>query len=305
MTRRDKVFRWLKKDGLGVEIGPSHNPLAPKKEGYKVHIIDHMSREGLVAKYKDHKVNLKNIEDVDFVWKGESYAELIGKRQFYDWIIASHVIEHTPDFIGFLKDCDSLLKDDGVLSLVVPDKRFCFDRFRPITGIARVIDSHLQKNVIHTPGVAAEYFLNVVSKGGHIAWDRHHRADYKFVHTIDHARDAIDQIRTKGSYYDVHAWCFTPHSFRLLIHDLRDLGLTAFKEVGFFETVGCEFFVSLSRAGTGVKLDRLQLLAQIEDELMWERPRTQQVPEPQPWLARMKRNKLVRRAAGIVIPRLR
>jgi hypothetical protein len=34
-------LRWVKKEGWGVEIGPSHCPLAPKAEGYKVHIIDH------------------------------------------------------------------------------------------------------------------------------------------------------------------------------------------------------------------------------------------------------------------------
>jgi len=281
VTRKDKVFHYLDKEGLGLEIGPSINPIAPKKEGYRVHIIDHMSREGLVEKYKDHEVNLKKIEDVDFVWNGQPYAELTGKSKFYDWIIASHVVEHTPDLVGFLNDCESLLKDDGIFSLAVPDKRFCFDRFRPITGIARVIDSHVQKNVIHTPGVAAEYFLNVVSKGGRIAWDQHHRADYKFVHTVDHARAAIDQIRANGVYYDVHAWCFTPHSFRLLMHDLHSLGLTSLKEVGFFETAGCEFFISLSRSGEGVKLDRLQLLEKIEDDLAWERPRNDQVPEHQ------------------------
>jgi hypothetical protein len=30
-TRDEKVFNSIKKEGLGLEIGPSHNPLAPKK----------------------------------------------------------------------------------------------------------------------------------------------------------------------------------------------------------------------------------------------------------------------------------
>ena len=40
------------------------------------------------------------------------------------------MIEHTPDLIAFLADCDAVLKDTGVLSLVIPDKRYSFDRFR-------------------------------------------------------------------------------------------------------------------------------------------------------------------------------
>ena len=79
MNRKEKVLRHINKNGQGVEIGPSHSPVAPKKEGYKVHIIDHMSREQLIAKYKDHHVNLENIEEVDFVWRGDNYWELTGK----------------------------------------------------------------------------------------------------------------------------------------------------------------------------------------------------------------------------------
>lgn len=69
----------------------------------------------MITKYKDHHVNLNNIEEVDFVWRDENYSELTGKSKYYDWIIASHVIEHTPDLIGFLNDCDAILKDEGVI----------------------------------------------------------------------------------------------------------------------------------------------------------------------------------------------
>ena len=33
-------------------------------------------------------------------------------------------------------------------------------------------------------------------------------------------------------YIDHHAWCFVPHSFRLMLHDLHLLGLTELREVG-------------------------------------------------------------------------
>ncbi|MEM6433939.1 MAG: methyltransferase domain-containing protein [Cyanobacteria bacterium P01_D01_bin.115] len=171
MNRKAKILRHIDRSGRGIEIGPSHNPVAPKKDGYQVHIIDHMSREQLIEKYQAHGLDLSQIEAVDFVWQGESYAELTGKTDYYDWIIASHVIEHAPDLISFINSCDEVLKADGVLSLVIPDKRYCFDHYRPITGLAKIIDNHLQKSINHTPGTIAEYFLNVVSQSGQIAWN--------------------------------------------------------------------------------------------------------------------------------------
>lgn len=267
MNREEKILRHINKNGLGIEIGPSHSPIAPKNKEYKVHIIDHMSREQLIAKYKNHGINLNKIEEVDFIWQGESYSELTGKTKYYDWIIASHVIEHTPDLIDFLKNCETILKDDGVISLVIPDKRYCFDHFRPITGISNIIDSYYQKNKINTPGKVAEYYLNVVSKGGSIAWDSNTNGDYKFIHSLENALQGMNFVLNQKEYLDVHAWCFVPSSFRLIIHDLYNLGLIPFQEVEFFPTVGCEFYITLSQMGRGINKSRLEMLDMIESEI--------------------------------------
>jgi len=267
MNRKEKMLRHINSKGQGMEIGPSYNPVAPKKEGFSVHIVDYTDRAGLIAKYTGHPVNLGNIEDVDFVWNGESYAQLTGHKKYYDWIIASHVIEHTPDLIGFLNDCDAVLKDDGVISLAVPDKRYCFDHFRPLTGISKIIDSHLLKNTIHTPGTAVEYYLNAVKKGESIGWRGLYTGAFSFAHSLEDARQVMQIIQQTGQYVDMHAWCFVPHSFRVLIQDLFDLGFIPFQEVDFFDTKGLEFFVTLGRKGKGTSLSRLKMLKKIEQEL--------------------------------------
>jgi len=66
---------------------------------------------------------------------------------------------------------------------------------------------------------------------------------------------------------DLHSWCFTPNSFRLIINDLNLLGLISFKEIDFFPTEGCEFFVTLGKDGKGIETPRLELLKMIEDEM--------------------------------------
>ncbi len=270
MNRTEKVLHQINPNGYGLEIGPSYNPIAPKKEGYKVDIIDHLNREDLIAKYKVHPVNVENIEEVDFVWHGESYSELTGKNKHYDWIIASHVIEHTPDLIGFLNDCDTILKDDGVISLAIPDKRYCFDHYRPISGISKIIDNHLQKKKTSTPGTVLEHLLNLVLKTGHICWNSSITGDFSFGHSLEEALHVMNVALSETEYVDAHAWCFVPHSFRLMIHDLFCLGFISFQEVNFFPTEGCEFYVTISRNGQGIGKSRLEMLEIIEAEIKEE-----------------------------------
>lgn len=265
--RKERVLRSIDRRGVGLEIGPSHDPIAPKSEGFKVDVMDHATREELLGKYREHAVSLDRIEEVDYVWRGESYLELTGKPNHYDWIIASHVIEHTPDLVAFLRDCDAILKDQGVLSLVIPDKRYVFDRFRPITGLARVIDAHLAGQRIHSAGSVAEYFMNVASRGQQLGWSRNSLGGYSFVHSAAEAREGVRQVLENRAYLDIHNWCFVPHSFRLLVEDLHTLGYTRLREVSFHPTEGCEFYITLGRQGQGPGLSRLQLLRAVDREL--------------------------------------
>ncbi len=266
MDRKEKILKHIDKCGLGLEIGPSHSPIAPKREGYRVQVLDHASREELVAKYKKHSVDVDKIEEVDYVWQGEAYSTLTGNAKHYDWIIASHVIEHTPDLITFLNDCDAILKNDGVISLAVPDKRYCFDHYRPLTGISKIIDSHSQKLINHTTGTAAEFYLNAVSRSGEIAWACNIAGEDRFLYPEEEALQKINEAVGNDSYLDVHAWSFVPHSFRLIIHDLFFLGLIPLREVGYYPTAGCEFYITLGRGGAGCPCSRIELLKRIESE---------------------------------------
>ena len=268
MERREKILKHIDRDGRGLEIGPGYCPAAPKKDGFQVETIDYLDQEGLVEKFQRDGVDTDRVEEVDFVWKGEPYAELTGKRKYYDWVIASHVIEHTPDLIGFLNECDSVLKDDGVLSLVIPDKRFCFDHFRPLTSIAEVIDSHLRKPGSHTPGKVLDFYLNTVEKAGIGAWNPEVEGEYELCTSWDEAVGKMNAAMAENGYQDVHAWCFVPHSFRLMLSDLYRLGMIPFREIEFFPTEGCEFFLTIGRAGKGLGVSRLEMMKTVEFELV-------------------------------------
>ena len=63
-----------------MEIGPSHHPIASKKEGYHVEVVDWLERQGLREHYMNHGVDIDAIEEVDYVWHGGSYFNLIQKE---------------------------------------------------------------------------------------------------------------------------------------------------------------------------------------------------------------------------------
>jgi predicted SAM-dependent methyltransferase len=152
MNRFQKITASLDTSGKGLEIGPSHNPILPKRDGYDVETVDHLDQQGLIEKYRDHGIDLSRIEPVDYVWTGGSLLELVGDRQRYDWIVAAHVIEHVPDVVGFLQQCLALLKPDGVLSLVIPDRRYSFDYLRFPSSVGSLLQAHLEKRKRHSPG---------------------------------------------------------------------------------------------------------------------------------------------------------
>ncbi len=251
-------------DGCGLEIGPSFRPLVKKSSGAKVEVVDYTDAAGLKEHYRDNKhVNLENIEEVDYVVQRGAIFEAVGRNNYYDYIVASHVIEHTPDMLGFLKDCAKLLKDTGILLLAVPDKRHCFDVFQPLTSTGSVLQAHLDGRTRPTPGaVFDDRAYNAIRKGD-IAWGLGATGDLQFYLEINQAKAHFANERWASNYIDVHTWRFVPSSFRLIINDLYELGEITLREDRFFDSVGDEFYVTLCEQGLGCPVDRLTLAKQM------------------------------------------
>ncbi|WGL53686.1 methyltransferase domain-containing protein [Nocardioides sp. BP30] len=249
-----------------LEIGPAHNAIFPKRDGFRTRTVDYLDRDGLIKRYEDFaQYSPDDIEEVDYVLApGAAMADVIPDR--FDVVMASHVIEHTTSLIDFLNECTKLLAPGGVLALVVPDHRYCFDRFRERASLARVIDASLAPPAVHTPGTVIEERLNAVSHRGTTAWAPGHRGRYRFVHDLEHAKGLGEEARRADRYIDTHNWIFTPHHLRLLLRDLHALGLITLRETSFHDTVKHEFFLNLSVDGPGPGLLREELTALADDE---------------------------------------
>ena len=220
MERAPQLLRSLSKDARIIEIGPSFNPLAPKCDGWNTIVVDHASREALLEKYHDQAID--RIEAVDIVWTGGSLADAVPSDQHgtFDAFIASHVIEHTTDIVTFLRAAETLLKPDGVVILAVPDKRKCFDCYRPLSATADAITAFLERRDRHTLRTHIDYALNMALKPGGIgAWAA---SDVQSAEPANPLTDAPHwhAAAQRPDYTDAHAWVFVPSSFGLMIaHD--------------------------------------------------------------------------------------
>jgi len=265
VTRDDILRSMFATGGFGLEIGPSYNPLVPKSQGFNVEVLDHASQTELIEKYRD--IDHTRIEPVDHVCDGRSFTETIGGKGRYDFIVASHVIEHAPDLITFLRDCEDLLRSDGVLVLAVPDKRHCFDVLRPVSTTGAALQAFHERRTRHAPGVIFDHVSSLTRRGGITGWHILDRQPFSLGHTLDEAKGHFDAALAGTTYVDAHAWCFTPASFRLMIRDFNELGLLQLKERAFRTTEWFEFFVVLARDGTGCAMSRLDLLQAVHTEL--------------------------------------
>ncbi len=231
-----------------VEIGPSLDPIAPKSQGWNSVSIDHLSREGLRVKYATHP-GVDRIEPVDFVWSSGLLSDAVPAEQHggFDVFLASHVIEHTPDLIGFLDAAQILLKPEGVVVLAVPDKRYCFDYFQPPTTTGQVLDAHARRRQRHSGERAFDHFAYAATDGGEQAWARRPSKGIRLIHGLDIAKQYYALFEDSLDYHDVHAWHFVPSSFELLMLELGRLGATDWRIDRLTQTPNWEFFVWLRR----------------------------------------------------------
>ena len=229
VDRTALLMSFLNKDMRIVEIGPSYNPIVPKSQGWQTTIVDHTDRAGLRSIYSAQGVPASQIEEVDVIWSSGALSDAFPREILgtFDVVLASHVIEHSPDIVRFLTSCRALLNDRGFVLLVVPDKRECFDYFKANSHSGEALEAYAERRTRH---LAKTHFHHVgwaVKTPEGIAWGKAPPAGLTLVHRLHEAKSIFDNInvRVDGSYIDCHAWIFTPASFELLMLDLAALGL--------------------------------------------------------------------------------
>ena len=252
LDRTSLLLQGLSRDARIAEIGPSYGPVAPKAGGWQTTVVDHASRDSLVAKYgRDPSVDTMRIEEVDVIWAGGPLHEAFppASHGTYSALIASHVLEHIPDPIGFFKAAEVLLDARaGTMRLALPDRRLCFDVFRPTSTTGRVLAAHRAGVTRHGYAEHFDHVAYLSRLDGRAAWGAEPLGGLALDYTIEQAsRHAEHATGTDAGYVDCHAWQFTPASFELLVLELAALGVIDWRIDWIEPQPFTEFLVSLSR----------------------------------------------------------
>jgi SAM-dependent methyltransferase len=268
---RDRVAslrKHVRRDSKVLEFGPLSAPILAKRDGWNVFSIDNADRDGLVKRHEGIPfVRLDLIEEVDFVWTGGSLLAAIPPEHHgtFDVVIMSHVMEHFPDPLRILGEIAALLSPDGHLSLAFPDKRHCFDAFRPVTRTSEWLEARMRGDRANTRQTLFDYFVHSVGMPGQIGW-----VDTRIgVEKLDIMRSLEEFHATyygpnpPEGFMDCHAWVCTPASFALLVHECHALGASPLALLDITDSHLGEFLAHLTRAPRPAfnKYQRLQLMA--------------------------------------------
>jgi IS30 family transposase len=125
--RRGQIF-----DRVSIDERPNIVEQKSRAGDWEGDTVESAEKNAYIAKFVDRKtkvlladpnVSINKIVDIDYVIKN-SYSESLKNEPKFDYVIATHVIEHILQLILFFQDISKILNPNGKLCLSIPDKRF-------------------------------------------------------------------------------------------------------------------------------------------------------------------------------------
>ena len=247
--------------GRELEIGPLASPVVPRKMG-EVYYVDHLPTDELIAKFTgDPDVDETLIVSTDFVWGSNTLAEAVGSSAPFDYVVASHVLEHVPDLIGWLNEVSAVLRPGGRLVW-----RCRIGDTPLISAVERLMSRRLLRHRCYisadrpfappsTISIGTSRSIPVPSGQALPGHD-------------DPPPDAETAIAfatksaTTGAYLDTHCWVFSDAKFVELMATLMQMDLVTLFFVAFRPTQpgDFEFFVTLERPPDGLTTEQRRAL---------------------------------------------
>ncbi|WP_434449061.1 methyltransferase domain-containing protein [Lentzea sp. E54] len=144
--------RHLFLDKIGLEIG---GPTRFFKQGGLVPVYPDAARidncnfsaqtlwEGSIVEGATFRYDDQHEPGVQYVAEATDLNMIADET--YDFVLSSHVVEHTANPILALSEWIRVLKDQGTLVLIAPHLEGTFDRNRPVTTLAHMIEDFEQK----------------------------------------------------------------------------------------------------------------------------------------------------------------
>lgn len=132
-AREKLAARWIR--GEGIEIGAQATPLRVPP-GVRVRYVDCRTHEESLQTFRE--VSADELVKPDIVTDGFTLEAITDASQ--DFVVANHVLEHSPDPIFALRNWLRVLRRGGILFATVPIAELCFDRGRELTTLEHLIE---------------------------------------------------------------------------------------------------------------------------------------------------------------------
>ena len=213
---------------VGLEIGPLDIPLVVKGAGRQIFYADYTTQEVLKHQSTGNPhVNIDNIPFIDYVLGGSLPEKL--DRDF-DYIIASHVAEHVPDFLGWVTAMFGWLKPGGRIILAIPDKRHCFDVLRPPSSAGQLMEAFFERRTCPKFSSVYDGMRQAVHFDNGRAWnDPSYEGPFEPMISRDFCFATARRALEPGVYQDCHCWVFTYDTFMEVIAEINALGVAPMK----------------------------------------------------------------------------
>ncbi|CUU41102.1 hypothetical protein [Blastochloris viridis] len=213
-----------------LEIGPFDRPILPRETAKFFDVQPSEELRKRAAPLDDRDPD--GVPHIDYV-SPTGDLSIVDDR--FRLVVSSHAIEHQPDLVGHLRHVARILDADGCYALLIPDCRYCFDHFLPPSNVGAVIDAHLEGRRVHRLASVIEHHALTTHNDSLRHWHGDHAQEGRG--DVQRIRNAIAEWQAAaGGYIDVHAWQFTPQSFREITATLHALGLTGLRPLRVYET---------------------------------------------------------------------
>lgn len=246
---RKKLLAGLQASASVLEIGPFDQPIV---RGVHVKYFDVMDQLALIDRARACGRNQDGCPHIDYV-SDRGDLSIIAEEKF-DGVISSHCIEHQPDLIRHFNQVFDILRPGGRYFLIVPDKRFVFDYYMPVTRASEVLAAHAEAREVHTAASIIAHHAETTHNIPMRHWMGFHRPLRATSPYVERLQAALKLVSIENKdYIDVHGWFFTPISFLRIVEALSQLGAISFKIERVYGTPfgSNEFFVVLQKRAAG------------------------------------------------------
>jgi len=203
--KKRRIYLKYFKGKKGIEIGGPSTIFSHEMPIYKaIKSLDGCNFgemtvwEGNIFKGENYNY-FENKYGYQYICEASSLNDISDEK--YEFLIASHCLEHCANTLKTVKEWLRVIKKGGVILLVLPDKRFTFDHNREVTSFEHLIEDYSsnidETNLTHITEILELHDLNMDTPAGTIQQFKqrsldnynnrclhHHIFDFELLHEI-------------------------------------------------------------------------------------------------------------------------